>query len=551
MSLSNKPSHLATYKDVAMLFLKHGRKAVKESDQLMEKFEIDSDIEVSDDAEEFVKDLENLGPTFIKLGQLLSTRPDLLPSSWLIALQRLQDDVKPFSYEEVQQIVESELGVKISKAFDSFDEKPLATASLGQVHRAVLRSSGKEVAVKIQRPKVRGDILKELDAISEVADFLDKHTKFGEQYEPGRIVSQFRRSLLRELNYLEEASNLNRLATNLSQHSEIVIPKPISDYCTDKVLTMEFVSGTKITDLSGVVHTDLNGGALAEALFSSYLKQVLVDGFFHADPHPGNLLLTADRKIALLDLGMVGVVPDRLKDLLLQLLSAVSEGQSSKAADAAIRIGTPKKDYNEAEASRKIRQIVEDRQGASIADMQVGQLVLEVTQTCAENGLSIPDEMFLLGKMLLNLDLIAKTLDPDFDPDASIRRQSSILANQRIKDELSIGNLIHLLTDVKDLITNSPQRLNDFFKNLGNNQLRVKVDAIDEQLLLRGFQQVANRITTGLILAALIIGAAMLMDIESKFTLFGYPGLAIIFFLAAAIGGTVLVARIIITEMKD
>ncbi len=544
-----KPSHLATYKDIAMLFIRHGRHAKDENKKIADKFGVEEHVQPSEDAEAFVKDLEKLGPTFVKLGQLLSTRTDLLPIPWLEALKRLQDDVEPFPYEEVLATVESELGVRISKAFESFDERPLAAASLGQVHRAVLRDGVTQVAVKVQRPGAREKVLNELEAIAEVAAFLDLHTSFGRQYETGRVVAQFKRSILKELNYLTEASNLSRLSNNLSGQRDIVVPKTFLDFCSGKVLTMEYITGTKITDLSGVVHTDLDGSALAEALFSSYLQQVLLDGFFHGDPHPGNLLLTADHKIALLDLGMVGVVQDTLKDQLLQLLSAVSEGQSSRAADVALRIGTPKEEYDKVACGREIRYVVEDRQGASISDMQIGQLVLDVTQICAKHGLSIPDEMYMLGKMLMNLDLIAKTLDPKFDPDASIRRHSAEMMNRRLKDELSLGNFIHLLTDMKELVVNTPQRLNDFFRSLSENTIRVKVDAIDEQLLLSGFQQVANRITTGLILSALIIGAAMLMNIESKFTIFGYPGLAIIFFLAAAIGGVVLVGNILLGEI--
>ena len=533
-----------------MLFIKHGRNAKIESKALSDKFGINEKIEPSDNAEAFVEDLEKLGPTFIKIGQLLSTRTDLLPASWLAALKRLQDDVAPFPYEDVHRIVESELGVRISKAFHEFDEKPLATASLGQVHRAVLRDCGTSVAVKIQRPDAREIVLKELDSIAEVAEFLDAHTVFGKQYEPGRIVAQFRRSILRELNYLDEATNLSRLAENLKSQPDLIVPKSFPDFCSAKVLTMEYIQGTKITDLSGVVHTDLDGAKLAESLFSAYLKQVLIDGFFHADPHPGNLLLTRDHKIALLDLGMVGVVQDSLKDQLLQLLSAVAEGNSSRAADVAQRIGTAKEDFNEEACAAEIRHIVEDRSGASISDMQIGQLVLEVTQACASHGLSIPDEMYLLGKMLMNLDLIAKTLDPDFDPDASIRKHSSELMNRRLKDQFTTGNLIHLLTDLKELVSTTPQRLNDFFRSLADNRLRIKVDAIDEQLLISGFQQVANRITMGLILSAMIIGAAMLMNIESSFKLLGYPGLAIILFLAAALGGAFLVGSILMGDIK-
>lgn len=548
MSLSLNREHLGTYKDVAQLFFKYGTNDEIERDTIGTDLGLDSDVEPSEDAKEFANDLERLGPTYIKVGQLLSTRADLLPHSWLAALQRLQDDVAPFPFDQVRETIEEELGVRVSKLFESIDEEPLASASLGQVHRAVLRNSDTEVAVKVQRPGIRATVLQELEAIADMAEFIEQHSKFGKKFETGRMVEQFRKTIVAELNYLQEANNLSRLRENLADSELIVVPAPHMDFCSAKVLTMDFIKGTKVTDLAGVVHTEIDGEALSDAVFSSYLEQILVDGFFHADPHPGNLLITPDHRIALIDLGMVGSIPDGQKDLMLQLLAATSDGRSTDAANIAQKIGTPRDDYDEAACRAAITEIVESRQGQNVEQLQIGEMVMDVTNACGENGLRIPNSMYMLGKMLLNLDGVGKSLDPRFNPDKCVQKYTAELAQKRLRDEFSLGGLVSLLTDVKDLVAHTPARLNDLLKMLANNELSVNVEAVDEDKLMRGFHRVANRITTGLVLAALIIGAAMMMNIESKFTLFGYPGLAIILFLGAALMGFFLVISILVGE---
>lgn len=537
MSIKERFAHVAVYTKLGKLFLKYGFKDELHRDDFASRIGVSSEIEPSDDAEEFAKDLEDLGPTFVKVGQLLSTRPDLMPASWRSALERLQDDVEPFPNEEAFALIEDELGAGVDDLFREISEKPLAAASLGQIYVAKLRSSGKEVAVKVQRPGVRDKIVEEVRALEEVARFVEKHSKFGARYEPVRIVQQFKKSLMAELDYACEADNLLELGENLEGKSALVVPKPVADYSTDRILTMEYLSGTSLVDLSGVVHTELDGGALAEELFSSYLKQVLADGFFHADPHPGNLLLTPDRKLAILDLGMVGRVPNRMRDHLLQLLVAVAEGKSSDVASIARRIGSQKPRFDLDRFNEAIIEVVEEESSGVVGRMNIGGLIMKVTNACAENHLRIPNAMYLLGKMLLNLDAVGRALEPNFDPDASIRKHAAGIAHLRMRDEFRISNLFPDLVEVKNLVRDAPSRLNELLSMVAENRVQMKVDAIDEDKLLRGFQHVANRITVGLLLASMIVGAAMLMNIESRFTLFGYPGLAILIFLGAAVGG--------------
>src|SRR5277367_2908354 len=321
MKLSLKPHHLKRYKDIAMVFLKYGTSDLaKEFEAEKLEPENKSVVEKSGQSkpEELADDLEKMGPTFIKFGQLLSSRPDLLPEPYLKALARLQDKVKPFPYEQVEEIVASELGVRISKAFSSFDEKCLAAASLGQVHRAALRD-GRPVVVKVQRPDIRKEIADDFEVLEEIAGFFDEHTEIGRRYRFGKILAEFKRTLLEELDYQREASNLTTLANNLKQFTHIQVPLPVPDYSSRHVLTMDYVQGAKITALSPLVLVDVNGDVLAEELFQAYLKQVLVDGFFHADPHPGNIFLTDDGQLALLDLGMTGRLTVNMQENLLRL----------------------------------------------------------------------------------------------------------------------------------------------------------------------------------------------------------------------------------------
>src|ERR687885_1896947 len=260
MSILPKTEHLKRYKDVAMLLVKYGRSdLVKDSGLESALMEEDVARDESDhSAQDLADDLERLGPTFVKLGQLLSTRADLLPPAYLEALARLQDDVEPFSFAEVEKIIESELCVRISKAFSRFESKPVASASLGQVHRAALRD-GREVVVKVQRPDIRQQMIEDFDALEEVAGFLDARTEIGRRYEFTPMVEELRKSVLRELDYREEAGNLVTFADNLSTFETIVVPRPVEDYTTSRVLTMDFVAGKKITDLSPLGLMEIDG----------------------------------------------------------------------------------------------------------------------------------------------------------------------------------------------------------------------------------------------------------------------------------------------------
>ncbi|MEO7427782.1 MAG: AarF/UbiB family protein [Acidimicrobiales bacterium] len=536
-----QPSHLARYKDIGVLLVKH-RHLIGHDD--------DRDDGRDDDARSLASDLEEMGPTFVKLGQLLSTRADLLPKSYLAALSRLQDKVEPFGFDEVERIVSLELGVRISNAFRSFDAKPLAAASLGQVHRAELRD-GRPVAVKVQRPDIRARILDDMDAIEELASLADGHTESGRRLGFADMVAEFRRSLLAELDYRQEAANLVTVGANLAHRERIVVPQPVPDYCTDVVLTMDYVAGKSIGSIGPLGLMDVDGPALAGALFSAYLDQILIDGLFHADPHPGNVLITDDGRLALLDLGMVARIAPEMQDSLIKLLLGISEGHGRDAADVAIAIGRPLEGFDADGFRLRAAELISRNQGATLGDVQAGAIVAELTQIASASALRLPAELTMLGKALLNLDEVARTLDPGFDPNAAIQAESAELMRKKLLQSASPGNVMAAAMEAKEFAERLPGRINHVMDALAAGQLTLNVQGIDERDIMRSVQKLANRVTAGIVVASLVIGAALIMRVDTHAKLFGYPALAMVLFLIAAATGLWLVVSIQLSDLPQ
>jgi len=549
--VSLKPERLKRYKDVVLLLVKYGRSDLVKQAGLEDSLELDEHTiaEARPEAEELAADLEKLGPTFIKLGQLLSTRADLLPAPYLEALSRLQDHIEPFPFEEVDRIVSGELGVRLSKAFADFERAPLAAASLAQVHLAHMRD-GRAVVVKVQRPNIREQIVDDLETLIEIAQFLDAHTEVGKRYEFEHMLHDLRRSLLRELDFKLEANNLVTFAANLSEFEHIVIPEPVDDFCSSRILTMDYIPGKKITELSQLRLMEIDGPELARELFRAYLKQILIDGFLHADPHPGNVFLTEDNLIALLDLGMVARLLPSLRDNVLRLLLYISEGRGEEAAEVTIKLGEPRPGFDKSEFNKRIAELVAENSDVSISRLNSGKVVLEITKISADCWFRLPSEFTMVAKALLNLDRVVFTLDPNFEPTAIIRQRASEILQRNLLQSVTPANLIGSIVEVKEFVEKVPSRINKILDLIGNNELKLDVDTIDEKVVVEGLQKVANRIALGLILASLIVGASMLMRVETSFRIFGYPGFAMIFFLLAAIAGGGLAVTIVMTDVK-
>lgn len=498
--------------------------------------------------EELVEDLKKMGPTYVKLGQLLSTRPDLLPAPYLAALASLQDDVETIEYSQIEEIIEEQLGTKINKAFTLFDPEPLASASIGQVHRALL-PSGRMVAVKIQRPGVDEKFKQDLATLREVSTLAVKHSSVARQYALDQIIEELEYILLNELNYEKEFHNLITLRENLHDFDLLFVPEPVAQYSSSRVLTMDFVEGRKVTSLGPLAVIENNFTPLVEQLVHAYLKQIIVDGFAHADPHPGNVVLTSRNQIALMDLGMVAKFSGKMQEQILELMMALSNRDGDKITDALIAMSDHDPQKVDLDAFRKdINRLVMDHTSTQAQDMATGRVVIQMNRIAAEHGLHLAVELNILGKILLNMDQIVAALAPEYDLQKSIRSYMEELVNSKMKQELKPENIYRVLLDHKKLAEELPGRLNRITEQLSEGQLELKINAIDEDRLTDGFQKVANRITSGLIIAAMIIGAALLMRVESTYSIMGYGLLPFVFFMIATALGLYLLYQILFKD---
>ena len=542
--LALKPGHLKRYKDLALLILKYSDAPSVRTAGVGPAPESEAAVKDEEEkAQSLAADLESMGPTFVKLGQLLSTRPDLLPQAYLDALARLQEKVEPFPFEDVERVVQDELGIRLSKAFGSFDERPLAAASLGQVHRAMLRD-GRPVAVKVQRPGVREEVRQDVEALGQVASLAEEFTEAGRRYALTTLLAEFEKALTAELDYRQEAENLAALADIMEDFKHIHVPRPIPDYTSSRVLTMELVAGRSLGSISSLALQEVDGEALLDELFEAYLKQALGHGLLHADPHPGNVFLTDDGRLALIDMGMVLHLSEGMRKQLTRMLIGITEGNEAEVVKRAELMGAPQVKYDRKGLQRATGELLSIAQDARIQRVQLGRLVMGVARLAGDHGLRPPPELSLIGKTLLNLDGIAARLDPHFDPNETLRRHTVALTQRSLLHGIKPANAVGKMLDAKDFVEELPGRLGRVLDAVADSELEVRVRVLDGAHLLTGLHQLANRITTGLLLAAMIVGAALIMNIETSLTLLGYPVLAILFFLAAALGAAALLYSI-------
>ncbi len=518
------------------------------ADSAMSKSSEDQSYSFDKKPEELVEDLKKMGPTFVKMGQLLSTRPDLLPQEYLKALANLQDDVETISYDEVAAIFEEEIGVRISKAFKDFDPVPLASASIGQVHKAVL-PSGRIVAVKIQRPGVRKNFTQDLETLQKMADLAVSYSKDAKKYALDGIVEELRFILINELDYSKEADNLIQLRHNLQKFDRLIIPAPVQEYSSSRVLTMDFIAGKKITSLGNLRKLETDFTPLVDELVEAYMQQIVLDGFAHADPHPGNIHLTDSDRMAIMDLGMVAKFSPQMMEKITMLLVAMSKKDGDALADALLDMSDYDSDDGALKNFRKnINRLVLESTTTRAGDMETGRIVLQMNRIAADEGIKIAVELNILGKILLNLDQIIAELTPDYDLQKAIERFMEKIMTKRMKRELRPQDAYAFLLENKKLVENLPARLNRITENLANNELEIRIQALDEKRLTDGFQKIANRITVGLIIAAMIIGAALLMRVPTSLTIFGYGILPFAFFIIAIGLGLFLVYSIMFKD---
>src|SRR6266513_6498424 len=477
--------------------------------------EEDHNDEEEDHAVGLASALEELGPCFIKLGQLLSTRPDLLPPNYIEALSRLQNTVTPVPSDKVTAIIESELGAPLSELFESFDCEPLATASMAQVHRAVL-PDGSEVAVKVQRPGVRQRIEIDIEILHEVARFASRFTPYGNRYGFLQIVRELERSLSQELDFRQEAESTRLIGKQISEFKLLTIPTVHSEYTTRRVLTLSFVHGRQLAEVSRGELDSLDSRSIAKELLSAYLKQMVIDGVFHCDPHPGNIFLADDGRLALMDFGMVGRFDADQKDKIILLLLAFSERLGERVADTYLEMIEIPKDVDRRAFTQDVSALVSRYHDMSGGRMAIGTALLDLTKLAQSNSTPVPTSMTLLGKAMLNLDGTIRVLSPTLDPVQLIREYMLKVMEKRVTGQLSPGRVFAWVIDMKRLFENTPRRTDMIIDKLANDQLtlRLEVDHLDEAV--KSMNRAANRLSLSIIVASLILGGKLVVDTLGK-----------------------------------
>lgn len=537
--------------------------------------------------------LQELGPVFIKFGQLLSTRPDLIPEAYVEELRSLQDDIPPVPYETIRAIIEQELGQSLEKLFLQFEVKPLATASIGQAHIATLYD-GRSVVVKVQRPDILPIIQNDLELLTEVAHYIHKKSPQSQRYDLPNMVDTLSRTLIYELDYRSEARNTTALRRHLKEFEHIVVPEVIESHSSKQVLTTTRIIGVKAAEASHEFLDRFDLKPLADELARSYLKQICLDGFFHSDPHPGNLLLMepeerprrrrrADKfgvkiggeywfggkgaegefgiafdgdeppvlpRVALIDCGMMSVLTRSFQEKLIQLLFFLSENHGERVAEVAIDMGTPMGNFDQKAFRSWVTDLVSQYYNTTLEVMDLGQLIFRIIQTATHTGLQVPAELTMIAKTLFNLDITLLRLAPNFRLIDVIRCYSSELVMHKFRQEFSYGRLYSTAVQLQHLLTDLPKKIDQVIDRLNDDELRIRINIDRDHDILKAIQKVANRITIGMITAAIIVGSAIIMHIQTDFKLFGYPGLAIAGFLLASGFGAILIINMLMGDEK-
>ncbi|MBX6341221.1 MAG: AarF/ABC1/UbiB kinase family protein, partial [Thermomicrobiaceae bacterium] len=425
--------------------------------------------------EAFAAALEELGPCFIKLGQLLSTRPDLLPPAYIQALARLQDTVASVPGEQVVRIVESELGAPLGSLFRAFERAPLATASMAQVHRATL-PDGTDVVVKVQRPGVRRRIEIDVEVLHELARFATRFTAFGARYGLTQMVRELEQSLRQELDFRQEAENTRLIARQIADFTLLTTPTVYPDYTTARVLTLSFLRGRHLPALTAEELGGVDTRAIAKHLLTAYLKQIVLDGVFHCDPHPGNILLTEDGRLALMDFGMVGRFDAGQKDNVILLLLAFSERQGERVADTYLDMIEIPRDFDRRAFTQDVCGLVSRYHDMSGGRMALGTALLDLTRLAHAHRTPVPTALTLLGKAMLNLDGTIRVLSPELDPVQLIRDYMLDVMERRVLAQLSPGRVFAWVLDMKHLFEDAPRRMDLIIDKLSSDQLTLRLE---------------------------------------------------------------------------
>ncbi|MBN1142747.1 MAG: AarF/ABC1/UbiB kinase family protein [Deltaproteobacteria bacterium] len=488
--------------------------------------------------------MEELGTTFIKLGQILSTRPDLVPQDFTEEFRKLQDHVPAVPFESIKSQLEEEIGAAINEAFLNFDPHPIAAASIAQVYRGCLKS-GEEVAVKIRRPHIQERVETDLEILLGIAQLIRHHFPHWEIYDPVGIVRNFRRTIRREMDFSKEAYTIDRFAENFSGDETVYVPKVFWDFTGETVLTMEFIQGIKVSSHAELQARGYDLKTIAKNGANAILKQVLVHGIFHGDPHPGNIFILPGNTVCLLDYGMIGRLDEHLKQHLADLLNAVTKREVERLVATLRDAGELPDETNLRELRKDLNEFVDDYYGRALKDLHTGKLLLDFAAILNRHRINFPSDLMLLAKALVTVEGIGRQLDPEFN---MVEMLSPLIA-KLIRERLSPGSLSRELGELAQsyggMFKRLPWDIKELISRLNQDKFRIDLRHQGFEKLITDLDKASNRISFSLLIAALVVGSSLIMQTEKGPLLFGFPALGLAGYSIAALLGLWLAVAIL------
>jgi ubiquinone biosynthesis protein len=480
--------------------------------------------------------LEELGPTFIKLGQLLSTRPDVLPGEYIAELSKLQDKVPPVATEAIAAQIVRELGSPVAELFTEFSPTPLAAASIAQVHRGWL-PGGEAVVIKVRRPGIKQLIQTDIDILMGLAYLAERHLASGEVINPVGLVQEFRRTISREMNFTREGHTIERFRENFAGDPTVYIPKLYRDHSGETVLTLEYVDGIKVSDFEQLRSAGYDLQTIAHRGADAVLQQVLVHGFFHGDPHPGNIFILPDNIVCFVDYGMVGRLDRELKLRIAELLTSVLERDVDRLIAILLYSGELVDEIRLPELKKALNDFIDDYYEIPLEEIKAGQLLAEFFELLIQFRIRLSPDLMLLAKALVTIEGIGRQLDPEFNMVAHLKPFMARL----LREKTSPANLSRagamLVQDYGSLLKHLPRDLKELITRLNRNKFKIDLEHRGMDKLITDLDKSSNRLSFSLLIAALIVGSSLIMQTDKGPLLFGFPVLGLFGYSTAAVLG--------------
>lgn len=493
--------------------------------------------------------LERLGPTFIKFGQLLSVRPDLIPKEYSKELEKLQDSVPPFLFKEVKDIIEEELGKSVEQIFTHFEKKPIASASISQVHKAVLKT-GEKVAVKVQRPNVKKIMDTDVEIMIYFASLLEKHIENIKRFNPTKIVIEFKEWTEKELDFRIESRNAKRFYQNFKGSKTVYIPKVYDELTTERVLTLEFIDGVELHKIHEIKKKNIDFNKIIKNGFEAVFTQVFIHGVFHADPHPGNIIIMQNNSIAFVDFGIVGYFDERLKNKCIDLLYGIVERDENIIMDTLVSMGMETDYIDYGQLKSDLSFIIQPLQQSSIKDVKVSKVLEEVLDIALKHKLRIPTSFVLFGKTIVTLEGVAIEYDPNFKFVETTKPFVERLIAKRKNPFYVWKSLMHNMDRYRKFIEYFPEKAERALDKIQRGTIKVDIEDTDIKKLSLEIDRSSNRVAYGLLIAALLITSAILIQVNKGPTILGIPFLSFFSFLFASVLTFILFISIIREKLR-